>query len=168
MPVKRHIVLAAALALAGCASTTPGNLVPGQSTAAQAEARWGAPDQRIALPGGDTALYFSRQPYGRAMYVVAVGPDNVVKSVEQRLSRENAAKIVPGTWTKKEVLALLGPPGDTGRTGLGRREWWEYRYDDYEKRVIWVMYSDEGVVREVIDRIDPEDEKNRDANDNKP
>lgn len=161
--MKPMIALAGAALLAGCVSWS-GSLVPGKSTAAEAERLMGRPAQRVALPNGDTALYFSRLPYGRAMFVVTVGPDGVMKSIEQRLERANIAKIVAGTWTKKEVSELFGPPGDTGRLPRQQREWWEYRFfSDHQRRVLWVQYSDDGVVREVMDMIDPEDEKNRDG-----
>lgn len=160
--MKRIIALACTALLAGCASYGGDSLVPGKSTGAEAEALMGRPAQRLSLPNGDSALYFSRLPYGRAMFVVTVGSDGIVKSREQRLVRENIAKIVAGTWTKKEVGELFGPPGSSGRFARQQRDWWEYKYfSDHERRVIWVQYSGDGVVREVLDMIDPEDEKNR-------
>jgi hypothetical protein len=156
--------LAGAALTAGCVSFNGASLVPGKSTAAEVEQLMGRPSQRVTLPNGDSALYFSRLPYGRAVFVVTVGRDGVMKSIEQRLERANIAKIVPNLWTKKEVAELFGPPGDRGRLPRQQREWWEYRFfSDYQRRVLWVQYSDDGVVREVMDMIDPEDEKNRDG-----
>jgi len=151
--------LVAAMLAAACASFDGRALVAGKSTAAEVEAQMGPPTERISLPNGDSVLYFSRQPAGRAMYAATIGPDGVMKSVEQRITRQNMAKILVGIWTKKEVRELLGPPALAGRLELKPREWWEYKfreYPDYEYRVLWVQFSEDGVVREVLDMRDPE------------
>ena len=155
--IRRFVLAASALAAlaAGCASFYGRGLVPGKSTQAELEARMGAPAQRLALPGGETALYFSRLPEGRAVYVVTVGPDGVMKSIEQRLVRKNLARIVAGASTREDVRGLFGPPGRSGHLALREREWWEYKYFDYEeRRVIWVQFSRDGVAREVLDMLD--------------
>jgi hypothetical protein len=156
----RRVAAAAALGaaiLAGCASFDGRGLVPGRSTEAEVRALMGTPAQSLALPNGDRALYFSRLPEGRAMFVVTLAPDGVMKSKEQRLVRENLARIAAGTSGMKEVRELFGPPGRTGRLARQERDWWEYKYLDYgERRVIWVQFSDDGIVREVLDMLDPE------------
>ena len=157
-------IFAAALAalLAGCAAHGGAGLVPGKSTATEAEMLMGPPDQRLKLANGDSALYFSRLPYGRAMYVATVGPDGVMKSIEQRMAWATFAKIGANAWTKKEVSELLGPPGKQGRFDRQQRDWWEYRYflaPDY--RVVWIQFSDDGVVREMMDMLDPEVEQRK-------
>ena len=145
------------LTAAGCASVDGRGLVPGKSTLGEVEGLMGAPAHRVALPNGDSAHYFSRLPEGRAVYVVTFGPDRVMKSIEQRLIRSNLKFIVAGTSTMNDVRNLFGPPGGEGRLERQRRTWWEYKYEDYDqRRVIWVQYSDDGVVREVLDAVDPE------------
>src|SRR5258706_10771612 len=109
--MKRIIATALMAVLAGCASFSGSDLVPGKSTGAEAETRMGPAAQNLKLANGDRALYFSRLPYGRAMYVVTVGPDGVMKSIEQRMTYASFAKVVTNTSTKKEVSELLGPPG---------------------------------------------------------
>ena len=86
--MKSVLVLALTLVLAGCASFSGSDLVPGKSTAADAQQSMGRADQQLKLANGDTALYFSRQPFGRAMYVVAFAPDCAMKSKEQRMQYE--------------------------------------------------------------------------------
>jgi hypothetical protein len=162
--MKLTIALAFTLLFAGCATHNARDLAPGKSTAADAEAVLGAADQRLKLVNGDSALYFSRLPYGRAMYVVTVGPDNVVKSVEQRMQYASFARVVANTSTKKDVSELLGPPGKQGRFDRQKRDWWEYRYQlglDY--RAVWVQFSDDGVVREMLDMADPDEERKKDG-----
>ncbi len=157
--MKRIPALVCGLLIAGCATYNGSSLVQGVSTAAQAEALMGPSEQQLSLPNGDRALYFSRLPYGRVVYVVTVGPDGVMKSIEQRLTLQNLAKLVSGTSTKKEVRELFGPPGESVYFARQQREVWSYRYyPDHERRIIYVQFSDDGVVREVQDMIDPEEE----------
>jgi hypothetical protein len=161
------LIVAAVLTamLAGCASFNGSQLVPGKSTGAEAEKLMGAPDQSLKLVNGDTALYFSRLPLGRAMYVVTVGPDGVMKSIEQRMEYKTFAQVALNVSTKKDVGELLGPPGRQGRFDRQQRDWWEYRYrlmPDY--RVVWVQFSDDGVVREMLDMLDPDEERKKDGN----
>jgi hypothetical protein len=163
--MKSTLALFLTLLLAGCASFNGSGLVPGKSTAADAETLLGKPGQSLKLVNGDSALYFSRLPYGRAMYVVTVGPDGVMKSIDQRMEWANFAKVMANTWTKKEVSELLGPPGKQGRFDRQQRDWWEYRYllsPDY--RVVWIQFSDDGVVREMYDMLDPDEERKKDGN----
>ena len=155
--VKRLVALFAGLVVAGCASFSGAGLVPGKSTAAEVEALMGAPAQRLRRPNGDSALYFSRLPEGRAVYVVSVGPDGVMKSIEQRLVRANLKQLFAGTSTMNDVRELFGPPGREGRLERQARTWWEYKYHDYaDRRIIWVQFSDDHLVREVLDVPDPE------------
>jgi hypothetical protein len=159
--MRSVLALVLTLLLAGCASFNGRGLVPGKSTGAEATALMGEPAQRLALPDGGSALYFSRLPGGRAMYVVTVGSDGVMKSIEQRMEPAVFAKVVANTWTKKEVSELLGPPGNQGRFERLQRDWWEYRYrqtPDY--RVVTVQFSYDGVVREMYDMRDWDEEKN--------
>ena len=154
------LVLVLTLLLAGCASFDGRGLVPGKSTAAEAEKLMGEPAQRLAFANGGSALYFSRLPGGRAMYVVTVGSDGVMKSIEQRMEPATFAKVVANTWTKKEVIELLGPPGNQGRFERLQREWWEYRYRQVpDFRVVTVQFSYDGVVREMYDMRDWEEER---------
>ena len=157
--IAGSLVFVAAL-LSGCGSFDGYGLMPGRSTEAEVVELMGPPAQKIGLPNGDGALYFSRLPEGRAVFVVNVGPNGVMKSIEQRLNRANLKMIFAGTSTMKDVRELFGPPGREGRLERQARNWWEYKYFDYEqRRVIWVQYSDDGVVREVLDMLDWDWEK---------
>lgn len=120
--MKLFFALTVALVLAGCASFDGRDLVAEKSTGTEAAALMGEPAQRLALPDGGSALYFSRLPAGRAMYVVTVGSDGVMKSIEQRMELEVFAKVVANVWTRKEVSELLGPPGNQGRYERLKRE----------------------------------------------
>jgi hypothetical protein len=83
---------------------------------------------------------------------------------EPRLDYSSFAKIVTNSSTKKEVADLLGPPRKTGRFDRQKRDWWEYRYRMMpDHRTVWLQFSDDGVVREMIDTLDPEEERKKDG-----
>jgi outer membrane protein assembly factor BamE (lipoprotein component of BamABCDE complex) len=146
--------LSAAALAAGCASFDGGNLAPGKSTRAEVEATMGRPAEVVPNPNGDTVLYFSRQPYGRANYAVTVGPDGVLRSVRQLLTRENIAKVTPG-MNAKQVRELLGPPYKVDHMQRMQRDTWEYWWRIIEeRRIMWVQFSFDGEVREVVDLYD--------------
>jgi hypothetical protein len=115
----------------------------------------GAPSQTLELPGGNKALYYSRLPEGRMVFVATIGPEGTLHEFEQRLTRLNIGKLTAGTSTRKDVLALFGPPGDVGRYPRLEREWWEYKFFDYQdRRILTVQFSYDGVVRELLDMRD--------------
>ena len=88
-------------------------------------------------PGGETVRYYSRLPAGRAMYAARFGADGKLIAIEQRLTRENAAKLLPRQSSKEDVRDLLGPP---------------FRVSDYPRldRQVWLYPMHEGAVRLVL------------------
>ena len=154
--MKTLAILGLAVFLAGCAAFDGRGLVPGKSTAAEAEALMGPPAQVLPLPEGGKALYFSRMPEGRAVFEVDVNAQGVITSMEQKLTRPHIWELVNGTSTKDDVLKLFGPPGRLSYLALKEREVWEYKYQDYQDyRILYVQFSGDGVAREVLDLRDP-------------
>lgn len=150
------VAIVAALVLAGCASYDGRGLAPG-STAAQVEAAMGKPADRVTKPDGSSVLYFSRNPVGRHVYAVTLGPDGAMRGIEQRLTLENINKLVIGTTTSKDVRDLFGPPdqGSVTHFPLIQQDAWEYRwlwFDD--ERVLWVYFSKDGVLRQFVNAHD--------------
>ena len=149
-------ILAGLALLAGCASFSGSSLVPGKSTRAEVEATMGRPAALLSRPNGDTLLYYSRLPFGREMYVATVGPDGVLRGIEQRLTRQNVARVAAGAQAK-EVRELLGPPFRAVRMERMQRDVWEYPWREIEdRRILWVQFSNDGQVREVIEMHDYE------------
>lgn len=143
--------------LAGCASYDGRGLVPGKSTAAEVEALMGAPADRLANADGSRTLFFPRGPGGRHTFAVTVGADGMMRGIEQRLTLENVAKLVRRQTTAKQVRELLGPPNRTARAALRPVDVWEYRTLHYqEKRVLWIEFTDDGIVEGVIEMHDLE------------
>src|SRR5438132_702223 len=95
-----------ALLVAGCASFDGRGLVAGQSTAQDVERLMGPTADKRAGPGGETWLYYPRQPFGRETFVARVAPDGRLVALEQRLTDENILKIVPNAATGNEVRTL--------------------------------------------------------------
>ncbi len=151
----RLAAAAVAVLLSACASYSGSGLVPGTSTAADVEALMGRPSLRLAQSGGGSVWFYSRLPEGRDTYAVTIGPDGVMRSIEQRLTRQNVAKIEPGTTTMQQVRALFGPPGTVSWLTLKPRIVWEYKMRDVaEPRILWVQFSRDDIVREVIEMHD--------------
>jgi hypothetical protein len=149
--------IAATLLAAGCTSFDGGGLEAGKSRLADVEAAMGAPTERVARPDGSTQLYYSRLPAGRKVFVATVGPDGVLRGLDQRLTSDNIRKIAPNTTTAKEVRELLGPPWRVVRMPRQNVDSWEYPWLNVEdRRILWVNLSGDGVVREVIEMHDYE------------
>ena len=156
--MSRYIKLVGALAAValatGCASFDGSSLAPGKSTRAEVEAAMGKPAAADAKPNGEAYLYFSRLPLGRKMYLAKVGPDGVLRSIEQTLTKENFAK-VKEDMTQAQVRELLGPTWRSVHLSRLDREVWEYPWQLVEeRRIFWVQFSRDGKVREVIELHD--------------
>ena len=148
------ITLAALGVLAGCASFDGRSLTPGKSTRAEVEATMGRPAEVLTRPNGDTRLYFSRLPFGREIYVATVGGDGVLRTIEPTLTRKNIAGIKEG-MKAAEVRERLGPPYRNVYMKLIDRDVWEYPWRIVEdKRILWVQFSRDGIVQEVIEMHD--------------
>jgi hypothetical protein len=150
-----------ALVLSGCASFAGRGLTPGVSTVAEVESVMGVPAERRQV-GGETWLYYPRQPYGRMTFVARMAPDGRLVAIEQRLTDENVAKIVPNTTRAEQVRELLGPPWSAGHYARLERNIWSWhmrRFGDPGIPVqLAVQMSADGVVREVyiLDESDHE------------
>lgn len=140
------------LLLAGCASFDGRGLVAGQSTAKDVEALMGVPAERIKLPDGDTAWYYSRQPTGRMMYAVRVSPDGVMRSREQLLTEQNIARLYRDTTTREQARVIVGPPWRTSRLERQERDVWEYTMFNagLEEYFLYLQFSYDGILREVM------------------
>lgn len=142
--------------LCACAGYSGRGLVPGQASVQEVERVMGpAADQRSAS-GGDTVRYYSRLPYGREIYAARFGPDGKLKSIEQRLTEQNFAKLVPGTTRASEVRDLLGPPYQVDQFPRMEREAWTYQVNGFTTdKLLFVQLSRDGIVREVYLIDDP-------------
>ena len=154
--IRTASILAALALFAGCASYSGSSLVPGKSTRAEVEATMGRPAESLTRASGETVLYYSRLPLGREMFVATVGSDGVLRGIEQRLTRQHIAKVAVGAQAK-EVRELLGPPFRSVHMSRMQRDVWEYPWREIaDLRILWVQFSNDGQVREVIEMHDYE------------
>lgn len=152
--IRTASVLAGLALLAGCASFSGSSLVAGKSSRAEVEATMGRPAEVVSRANGEALLYFPRLPLGRATYVATLGGDGVLRGIEQRLTRQNIAKVSAGAQAK-EVRELLGPPYRVVRMERMQRDVWEYPWREVEDlRILWVQFAIDGQVREVIEMHD--------------
>ena len=142
-----------ALLSAGCASYDGRGL----TTLAQVESTMGRPALRVAAADGGSVLYYPRAPLGRHTYAVTIAADGSVRGIEDRLTLATINKLQVGTSTKKDVQELLGPPYPytVSTLALSSREVWEYPWLDFqEKRILWVQFSPDGILREAMNARD--------------
>jgi hypothetical protein len=151
---RRGALALVILVLAGCAAYDGSSLIAGKSTAADVESLMGQADEKLAVADGSSVWFYTR-PSGGNTYAVRLGPDGIVRDVEDRLTDQYIAKLESGVSRREDVRALLGPPYETARFERLKREVWSYkRFVISERRVLWVQFSDDGVVQGVIDSID--------------
>jgi hypothetical protein len=152
--MKTILAVCVALTLAACATFDGGGLTPGQSSAADVERVMGAPAEKRPAAGGETWYFYPRQPFGRKTFVARLAPDGRLVAIEQRLTDENVAKIIPNTTRAEQVRDLFGPPWAAGHYARLDRNIWTWhmrRFGDPGIPVqLNVQMSPDGVVREVV------------------
>src|SRR4051812_15288378 len=163
MRLRFVLALAVGVAAAGCA--TYKDLQPAQSTRAEVEAALGEPAEQRMRADGETWLYYPKQPYGRKVRVARVAPDGKLLAVEQRLSEEYIAKLIPNQSTQEDVLALFGRPYERLNVPRMERDMWTWYMRQYATlpATLNVQMSPDGVVREiyVLDDNNKSDTKKR-------
>ena len=151
--MKTILALCLAATLVACATFDGRGLTPGQSSAADVERVMGTPAEKRQVAGGETWYYYPRQPFGRKTFVARMSPEGRLVAIEQRLTDENIAKIVPNTTRAEQVRDLLGPPYAAGHYARLERNIWTWhmrRFGDPGIPVqLNVQMSADGLVREV-------------------
>jgi len=158
--MKKHNVLLpgallAAVFLHGCASYDGRGLVPGQASSADVERLMGAPKEKLSSANGESTWFYPHGPAGRDTYAVRLSADGRVVSVEQRLTEAHFMKLVAGSSTQRDTREIIGPPSRVTRNN--QREIWEYPYFNTIQTpfLLYVQFSGDGVVREVLTLRDP-------------
>ena len=150
------LVVLALLAQAGCASYDGRGLIPGKSTESEVEALMGPSTQTRTAPDGEKVRYYSRLPYGRAIYAARFGSDGKLKTLEQRLSIEHLRRLKAGASRREEVREVLGPPYRIESLPRQDREVWTYPWQGLtNEEVLFVQFSPDGVARELFIIVDP-------------
>ena len=122
-------LLAAALALSGCAVLAPTLPKPGQDEAG-VRALMGTPTGRYTLPGGAQRLEYAKGPEGRETFMVDLDPAGKVTGTAQVLNERQFAKVTNG-MDKEDLLRLIGRPGKRQHE-FQDRETWYWLYPTYD------------------------------------
>lgn len=143
----------AALLLAGCASYDGYSLRAGSSTEAQVRAVMGPPALEFAADDGTRQLVYPRGPLGTQTYMANVGRDGVLRGVRPVLQDDVFNRIRPGL-TEKDILQMIGPPGDTMHFSRSNTTAWDYRFVDTwgYLAIFSVTFDAHGVVVSKISR----------------
>ena len=145
-----------ALCLGACASYDGRGLVPGQSRAADVEALMGRPAEKLVNAAGETVWFYPHAPAGRDTFAVSMRSDGTLIGIEQRLTKRNTSRVVPGSTTTKEVREFFGPPYQIWKAPVQKRDVWDYpMLVDNRLANFFVQFSDDGIVREAYLLHDP-------------
>lgn len=116
----------ALIGLAGCDAVNMKELKPGVSTGYDVRDKFGTPGIEWRNDDGSVTWEYTRQPEGTECFMVTVGPDNVLKSIENVLTPQNFARVQAG-WTKDQVRRLLGKPRSVQVFAMKKEEVWDWR-----------------------------------------
>jgi len=120
----------AALLLAGCAAYGGYGLQPG-ARLEDVERIMGPPAMRWPEADGGQLLAYPRGPSGVHTFMVRIGGDATLVSLENVLDPKHFGRIHEG-MTQEEVLRMIGPPAPQWTVYFAARDElvWEWRYCD--------------------------------------
>jgi hypothetical protein len=127
--MKKFAATALGLLLCACASYDGSSLRAGVSSDADVRSVMGAPGAEYTAVDGTRRLVYPHGPLGTQTYVVSVGQDGRVRDVRQALTDGTFAAIRPGL-TERDILEMIGPPGEKMTFARSGTHAWDYRYID--------------------------------------
>lgn len=150
----RLTVVLLTLALAACASYSGAGLRPGEARLEDVVRMMGQPAMRWQDPDGSMQLAYPRGPAGIHTYMVRLGQDGRLRSIENVLDAANFASIRPGL-TQEQVLRVLGPPDRSRTVYFERRDElvWDWRACTYNVNLqrLYVLFdASAGTVRSTM------------------
>lgn len=113
--------------ISSCSSYSGYGLHKGVSSLDDVERIMGQPAMRWQNPDNSSQLVYPRGPIGLHTYMVFIGKDGKLQSINNVLDPKVFAGIRPGT-TKEQVLRALGPPGWTTYYPARDALEWEWRF----------------------------------------
>lgn len=117
------LMLGALFSLLGCDRT--GELRPGSSIAAEVIEKMGRPTMEWREEGNQVWEY-PFTPEGTRNYMLTIGPDGILRSMEQVLTPENFARVKPD-MTREEIRRLLGKPASITIFERKQEEVWDWK-----------------------------------------
>lgn len=152
------ISILASLLLAACAAYSGSGLKPNEARLADVLRVMGKPAMQWQDADGSRQLAYPRGPMGVHTYMVHIGSDGTLQSIENVMNRKSFARIRPG-MTKEEVLHLLGPSEPSWTTYYKARDElvWESRYcDEWREAARFDVLFDAslGIVRSTLSQTE--------------
>lgn len=144
--MKRVAGFLALAMLAACAGYSGSGLKPGGASLEDVIAVMGTPAMQWADPDGSRQLAYPRGPMGVHTYMVLIGRDGKVSSIENVLASASFARVGKG-MSAAEVLRLLGPSEPAWSVYFKARDEvvWEWRYcDDWNQLARFDVLFDAG------------------------
>jgi hypothetical protein len=147
-------MLAAAALLAGCASLSGPQALPGDSMET-VRSKMGRPTEVRSAPSG-TVYEYGGGMFGQLAWLARFDSTGRLASVEQVRKGKVFATIRPGA-TKADVVDRLGRPSEMSRVHLGNFEVWSYRYKESGvwNSMMHVHFDEAGIVRLMQSGPDP-------------
>ncbi|KAF0162575.1 MAG: hypothetical protein FD157_3884 [Rhodocyclaceae bacterium] len=140
----KALILASSLVVGACASYEGRGLKPGEASLEDVQATMGPPAMQWQDPDGSRQLAYPRGPAGFHTFMVRLGPDAKMQSIENVLDEEHLATICAG-MSKEEVLRTLGPSDTRWTVYFAARDelvWdWRYRADSGEMMRMMVLFD---------------------------
>ena len=137
-------------------------LAAGVSTEGEVRIIYGAPSMVWEEEGGTRMLEFVKGPAGHRTFMIQIGADGKLKSVEQVLKPTMFVKVVQG-MSQDQVRRLIGAPFKKEPYALSREVGWHYRYLEGTESRIFVVQFDQssGIVSKTMMLPDMEAAGNR-------
>lgn len=141
--LKTLLLACVALWLGGCSVFPITSVKPGMSRE-EVISTMGPPTAVVNLQPG-TRLQYSGQPSGPHAFMVDLDTAGRVASVRQVLTEKDFERIVPGKWTRADVLREFGRPALVERVASWNGDILTYRWYGIQDMFYWV-YLDGGQV----------------------
>jgi outer membrane protein assembly factor BamE (lipoprotein component of BamABCDE complex) len=117
-----------AVALPGCDTVVLQEIKPGITTADEVRARLGPPGFEFSNADGSVTWEYTRQPAGVHCYMITLGSDRIVRSLDQVLTEANYAKAREG-MDRDAIRRLFGAPARVQVFDNLREEVWEWHIE---------------------------------------
>ncbi|BCB25971.1 hypothetical protein SKTS_08570 [Sulfurimicrobium lacus] len=129
--MKKIMAILAALLLGSCASYSGSGLQPDAARLEDVLRVMGQPEMRWQDADGSQQLAYPRGPMGVHTFMVHIGADGKMRSIENVLDSKRFARLQKG-MTQSQVLRLLGPSQPAWTVYFKARDElvWEWRYCD--------------------------------------
>ncbi len=120
--------LLSAIGLTACDYFNVRELQPGVSTALEVRERFGPPHMEWRNEDGSITWEYSRQPEGIDCYMITIGPDDILREIDQVLNEATFARVQNG-MNGDQVRRLLGKPASSQFFRQKNETVWEWKID---------------------------------------